>query len=107
LVYSTTAEQMRRVIHDLEQLLKPHPKIWPDNVSVRFKELAAASLNIEVMAWFQTSDFAEFQLIRQEVIFGFMDVVQKAGSDFAFPTQTVHVIQEPAPKQASSGPVPC
>ena len=41
------------------------------------------------MAWFLTSDWKEFLEIRQEVLLGFMDCVQKAGSGFAFPNQTV------------------
>jgi MscS family membrane protein len=46
------------------------------------------------MAWFQTPDWNEFQSIRQDVLLQFMDVVEKAGSSFAFPTRTVHVVNE-------------
>jgi len=91
LVYSTTADQMREVLKGLEEVLRSHPKIWPDAVVVRFKELGAASLDIEIMAWFQTQDWGEFQVIRQGVLIQFMEVVQRAGSDFAFPTQTLHI----------------
>jgi MscS family membrane protein len=91
LVYGTTAAQLRRVLEGAERVLRQHPKIWPDAVVVRFKALASTSLDVEVMAWFQTSDFDEFQLIRQDVLLAFMDVVESAGSSFAFPTQTVHV----------------
>jgi MscS family membrane protein len=91
LVYETTAGQMREVLEGLERVLRAHPKIWPDAVVVRFSELAASSLNIEVMAWFRTTDWSEFQLIRQDVLLQFMEVVERAGTSFAFPTQTVHV----------------
>jgi MscS family membrane protein len=94
LVYETTAEQMRAVLEGLERVLRDHPLIWPDTVVVRFKEFGDSSLNIEVMAWFQTPVWSEFQLIRQEVLLGFMDVVEKAGSSFAFPTRTLHLVQE-------------
>ncbi len=79
-----------------ERVLREHPRIWPDAVVVRFREFAASSLDIEVMAWFQTSDWGEFQLIRQEVLLRFMEVVERAGTSFAFPTQTVHVASLPA-----------
>jgi MscS family membrane protein len=91
LVYGTTAAQMREVLAGLEGVLRAHPKIWPDAVVVRFKELASSSLDIEVMAWFETADWSEFQLIRQEVLLRFMEVVETAGASFAFPTRTVHV----------------
>jgi MscS family membrane protein len=91
LVYGTTANQMRVVVAGLEQVLRAHPKIFADNIIVRFKELAASSLDIEVMAWFLTTDYPEFQLIRQETLLAFMEVVEKAGTSFAFPTRTVHI----------------
>jgi len=89
--YGATAAQMRAIVAGLEGALRSHPKIWPEGVTVRFKELAASSLDIEVMAWFQTSDWAEFQLIRQETLLQFMAVVESAGCSFAFPTTTVHL----------------
>jgi MscS family membrane protein len=91
LVYSTTAAQMREVLAGLERVLRAHPKIWPDAVVVRFKELGSSSLDIEIMAWFETPDWGEFQLIRQDILIQFMEVVERAGSDFAFPTQTLHL----------------
>lgn len=94
LVYGTTSQQMRDVLAGLEKILRQHPKIFPDAVIVRFKELGSSSLNIEVMAWFQTSDYGEFQTIRQDVLLQFMTVVEGCGSSFAFPTQTVHVVGE-------------
>lgn len=95
-VYGTSAAQMREVLGGLERALRAHPRIWPDAVVVRFKEFAASTLDIEVMAWFQTPDWSEFQLIRQEVLLQFMEVIERAGTSFAFPTRTVHVVAESA-----------
>ena len=91
LEYRTTEKQMREVLAGLEGALRAHPKIWPDAVVVRFKQFGASSLDIEVMAWFQTSEWSEFQLFRQEVLLQFMRVVEGAGTSFAFPTRTVHL----------------
>ena len=95
LVYGTTAGQMRTVLEGLERVLRSHSRIWPDAVVVRFKEFGDSSLNIEIMAWFQTREFSEFQLMRQDVLLQFMEVVEQAGSSFAFPTRTVHLVTEP------------
>jgi MscS family membrane protein len=96
LVYSTTSKQIRQVLDGMEAVLRAHPKIWPDEVTVRFSELADSSLNIEVWAWFQVQRRVEFQLIRQEILLGFMEVVEKAGTNFAFPTRTVVLQSETA-----------
>ena len=98
LVYETTAQQMREVLAGFERVLRAHPKIWPDAVVVRFREFASSSLNIEIMAWFETPDWGEFQLIRQEILLQFMDVVERAGTAFAFPTQTVHLASDAPPR---------
>jgi MscS family membrane protein len=96
LEYQTNAVQMREVLTGFERVLREHPLIWPDAVVVRFREFAASSLDIEIMAWFRTSDWSEFQLIRQEILLQFMSVVERAGSSFAYPTQTVHIASAPA-----------
>jgi MscS family membrane protein len=98
LEYGTSGAQMREVLAGLERVLREHPKIWPDAVVVRFKEFGASSLDIEVMAWFQVPDWGAFQVCRQEVLLGFMEVVEAAGTSFAFPTRTVHLKSEPAAK---------
>jgi MscS family membrane protein len=46
------------------------------------------------MAWFETSDWGEFQHIRQDIVLAVMRIVEQAGSAFAFPTRTIHVAAE-------------
>lgn len=99
LLYGTTASQMRQVLSGIEATLRAHPKIWPDVVVARFKGFGPSSLEVEVMAWFQTADFEEFRTIREEVLLAIMEVVEGAGTSFAFPTQTVH-LAPPAPPSA-------
>ncbi|MGE5186904.1 MAG: mechanosensitive ion channel family protein [Acidobacteriota bacterium] len=95
LVYDTSAAQMREVLAGFERVLREHPRIWPDTVNVRFASFGASSLDIEIMAWFQTGDWGQFLICRQEVLLAFMDIVETAGSSFAFPTHTVHLVQQP------------
>ena len=94
LTYDTTRAQMVTVIQGLEAVLRAHPRIWSEAMVVKFKEFGASSLDIEVMAWFEVPTWGEFQVCRQEVLLEFMRVVEEAGSSFAFPTQTVHVVQD-------------
>lgn len=97
LEYRTTAAQVREVIAALTRVLRAHPKIWPDAVIVRFQQFAESSLDLEVMAWFQTSDFGEFQVIREDVLLSFMDEIDRLGVSIAFPTRTLHVVAGEAP----------
>lgn len=94
-VYGTSRAQIERILAGMEAALRAHPLIWPDTVVVRFAAFGASSLDIEVMAWFRTSDFNVFRECRQAVLFDFMRVVEQEGSSFAFPTRTVHLVTEP------------
>lgn len=97
LVYDTTAAQLREVLAGLESVLRKHPAIWPEEMTVRFLQFGESSLDVEVMAWFRTTDFAKFKEMRQDVLLAFMQVVEDAGSGFAFPTRTVHVVGATTP----------
>lgn len=99
LVYGTTPAQLREVLAGCERCLRAQPKLWPEGVTVRFKGLGANSIDIEIGAWFETADGDEFMRLREEVLLGFMEVVEHVGTSFASPsTQTLHVVNE------SSGP---
>lgn len=95
LVYETTAAQMREVLEGFERVLRAQPKTWPDSMVVKFSGFGASSLDIEIMAWFMVPEWSQFQAIRQHILLQFMEVVENAGSDFAFPTRTLHVASIP------------
>jgi MscS family membrane protein len=88
---ATTAAQLRHVLEGAERVLRAQPKLWPDALTVRFKEITATSLDLEVQAWFATTDFAEFTGFRQELLLAFLGVVEGAGTSFALPTRAVLV----------------
>jgi MscS family membrane protein len=97
--YGATAAQLRAICEGFERVMRGHPRTWPDVVVARLKDFGASSLDIEVLCWFQTTDPLEYKAIREEVMLGFMRVVEEAGSAFAFPTRTVHVVGAQAPGQ--------
>ena len=104
-VYETTAAQLRDVLEGWERVLRDHPKIWTGDVVVRFAGFGESSLDIEIMAWFTTGDYGEYRVCRQAVLLGFMDVVERVGTSFAFPTRTVHLVgaaEAPVPARAAS-----
>jgi MscS family membrane protein len=91
LVYGTSAAQMRAILQGVEAALREQPKLFPDGLTVRFVGWSESSLNVDVSAWFATTDWNEFLVIRQELLLRFMEVVEREGSAFAFPTRTVHL----------------
>ena len=96
LVYETTADQMRAVITGVEAMLKGSKHVAQDTITVFFLQLSPSSLDVQVAAQILTTNGNEFNRIRQDLLLQIMDVVERAGTSFAFPTQTVQLESPPA-----------
>jgi MscS family membrane protein len=92
--YETTPEQMREVLVQLRALLDAHPRVGPELLRVRFAALGASSLDIEINAYVLTASVDEFLEIRETLLLRFMEVVSKAGTGFAFPSQTLYMTRD-------------
>ncbi len=90
LVYGTSEAQVRRVLTQIEAMLRANPKVWPSPVA-KLLGFSPSSLDVEVQCWFATSDYDEFRGLRQEALLGIMGIVAEAGTSLAFPTQTLHL----------------
>jgi len=99
LVFSTSPAALRRIMEEMRGYLAERPAIYPDAIHVNFIGFGESALTIEVMAWVDTREWTEFLTWREETLLGLMEIVEKNGSAFAFPTQTVHVDSYPSALQ--------
>lgn len=97
--YGATEDQIRRVLDGIRRELLAHAKIWDDNMTVALVRFGDSSLDIEVTAWFRTTDPDELTVIREQMLLAFMRIVESSGAAFAFPTRTVHVVGQPTAQQ--------
>jgi MscS family membrane protein len=63
--------------------------------------LGAFSLEIEVSAYVWAKEWNEFLEIQEELLLCIMEIVQRAGAEIAFPSQTMYLAANPA--QGSKG----
>jgi len=91
--YETTPDQLRLVLLRLRELLIKHPKVSPDPARVRFIGYGDSSLDVEIFAYVLTQDFNEFLEIQEDLNLRIKDLVEDAGSGFAFPSRTLYVTQ--------------
>lgn len=109
ITYDTPAASIQRIRDEIEAALRAQEKIWPDAVRVHVVAFTDSAIRLNVLAWFQTTDLAEFLLIRHGLLLEFMRIVERNGSSFAFPSRTVyHVSQDgaaasPAPNAGRAG----
>jgi MscS family membrane protein len=89
--YETTPEQLRYVLVKLRELLLGHPRVDSDSSRARFIGFAASSLDVQLSGYVMTRDSTEFAAIREDILLRVMDIVEEAGTAFAFPSQTLYL----------------
>jgi MscS family membrane protein len=89
--YETSADQLRLVLARLRELLIRHPMVSMEPARVRFVGYGDFSLEVEIFAFVQTRDWGEFLAVQEDLNLRIKDVVEGAGTGFAFPSQTLYV----------------
>jgi MscS family membrane protein len=89
--YETSPDQMRYVLVQVRRLLYEHPKIETEGARSRFISFDESALTMEIFCYVLTRDDKEFLAIREDILLRIMDIVDAAGSGFAFPSQTVYL----------------
>ncbi|GAB6066381.1 mechanosensitive ion channel family protein [Aquifex pyrophilus] len=95
-VYSTTRKQMERILRDIRSMLSEHPGVAKDEKCfVYFERFSDSSLDILVQYYTNTADYEEYLKIVEDVNLKIMDIVERNGSSFAFPSRSIYVEKIP------------
>ncbi len=89
--YETSSDQLRLVLVRLRELLIRHPMVAMDPARVRFVGYGDFALNVEIFAFVHTRDWGEFLAVQEDLNLRIKDIVEGAGSGFAFPSQTLYM----------------
>jgi MscS family membrane protein len=94
LVYETTAAQMQSVLGAVRELLATHPHVEAEGARIRFVAFNAYSLDLEIFAFVRATEMPAFLAIQEELLLRIMEIVEKSGTGFAFPSQTIYLRRE-------------
>lgn len=95
LIYETPAEKIKEIIAELTAFLKDNPHASDPHVF--FDGFGDSSINVQVSYLVENTNYPDFLAAKQEINFKIIEVVQKYGSDFAYPTQRTYTL--PMPEQ--------
>ncbi len=96
LIYSTTHEQMQAILSDIRNMLQSHPGIAKDaTLLVNFDEFGSSELSIFIYCFTNTANWAKYLEIKEDINLKIMEIVQKHGSDFAFPSESLYIEKLP------------
>jgi len=91
--YDTAGETVEKIVKDIKTMLENNENIHQDTIHIYFSDFAASSLNIFCYYFTKSTNWGEFMRVREETYLEIMKIVEKNGSGFAFPTQTLHIEQ--------------
>jgi len=92
LPYDTPRETLHAIIADLRALLEHHPDIAQDaNKLVYFRDFNSSDLGVLIYAFAIRSEWKSYLEIREDLNFKIMQIVQKHGASFAFPSRSLYV----------------
>jgi MscS family membrane protein len=104
--YETTTPQLHSILNGIRELLGQHSKVDTQSVRVRFIRFGTFSLDIDIFTYTSAHDWNDFLECQEELLFRIADLVHEAGTDFAFPSQTLYLAADKSdhfPKPFSMG----
>ncbi|NPA03251.1 MAG: mechanosensitive ion channel family protein [Epsilonproteobacteria bacterium] len=105
LVYSTSREQMKAIVRDIRKMLQHHPNISKKaTLLVNFDQFNDSDLSIFIYCFTNTANWAKYLSIREDINLKIMEIVERHGSDFAFPSESIYVEKFPFESPTSSSP---
>ncbi|MEZ5985925.1 MAG: mechanosensitive ion channel family protein [Hyphomonas sp.] len=104
--YRTTVDQLKFIRDEIEAWL------WNDDrfakppeaaLFVRIDNFNASSIDYLIYAFTHTKDWGEWLAIKEEFAVAVLEIIEKAGTSFAFPSQTIYM-QETDPPEIMAPP---
>ncbi len=92
LTYGTRGDTVEKIIREIRNMLKKHEYISKkETLLVNFESFGDSALNIFIYAFTSTSDWGKYLDTREDIHLKIMRIVEKNGSSFAFPSQSLYV----------------
>ncbi len=102
LTYDTPPGLVQSFVEGLRKIHLSHPMTNKDNFHIYFNNMGSHSLDIMFYIFIEAPDWGQELKTRHEILLQIMQLAEKMGVHFAFPTQTLHV--ENLPGQPSLSP---
>lgn len=92
LEYDTPAEKIEAFCEGIRQIILGHKWTRKDNFHVYFTQFGPSSLDIKLVVYWKTDDYGREQAEKHRLMIDILRLAKDLQVSFAFPTQTVHVL---------------
>jgi MscS family membrane protein len=91
LTYQTKPDQFKKIISEIEEYINSHLSIVKEETRIRLYEFDNSSINIMILYFVDTMEYDIYLKVREEINYAIMEIVEKNGSEFAYPTTSLFV----------------
>ena len=89
--YGTSRAKLEQLMADLPAMLEASESVEKGSALVRLTSFGDSSINLLVSAYLRTNQAGTFLQMQNDLNLNVMDVMQRDGVDFAFPSTTVYL----------------
>ncbi|HOY13211.1 MAG TPA: mechanosensitive ion channel, partial [Saprospiraceae bacterium] len=93
--YDTNASNMQNFISQVRSYVENNEKIDVNQRLVYFRNMSASSLDIFIRVYIAVNDIQEELKIREEIFFEIKKIAENNHVDFAFPSTSLYIEQNP------------
>lgn len=104
LTYDSPRDKIQLFLARVRDMLKNDPEVNQEFMLVNFNDFGVSSLDIFIYYFTNTTQWAEYLLVREKINLKIMEIVEDLGLSFAFPSQTVYFGNELQPKEIAQPP---
>ncbi|WP_318246212.1 mechanosensitive ion channel family protein [Bacillus sp. PS06] len=88
--YDTPKVKLENTVSRIRYLLKNHEDVHPDTIFVTFDQYNDNSLDIFLYFFTKTTVWEEYLLIKEEINFAIMEILEEENVSVAFPSRTLY-----------------
>ncbi len=94
--YETTREQLELLASRIAEGMREHPLVIADEnmPRVRVAGFGASSIDIEVRAYIDTTDFNRYMAVQEQLLLMVHRIVEDVGTSIAFPSTTAYLTRD-------------
>ncbi|MEM9055519.1 MAG: mechanosensitive ion channel family protein, partial [Pseudomonadota bacterium] len=99
--YRTTVDQLRYIRDEIEALIWNDPRFArPPEAAlfVRVNSFNDSSIDFLIYCFTHTTNWGEWLAIKEELATNIYEIIERAGTGFAFPSRTLYMQQQDAPE---------
>ena len=98
ITYGTPAKDIEYAVDAIKNYLQNNEKVDQEYMLVNFTGFGPSSLDIFIYYFTKTTEWDKYLAAQQEINLAIMHLLEERGIEFAFPTQTLHLINESGKK---------